>query len=619
MRHLNIIVVVLLSYISMNAQVSTTTTTTTTDFTKAKHNGLELGLLGGGLIYTGDTHCENFFFKQAHVGYGAFARYYFGDRLSARLNLITGKIAGDDAKYPDRTHGSRDFSFTSTLFDASAMLEFEPWGAKRYRADNTFKRILSPYFNVGAGFLSGKPVVNFNEQGNLGIAAEIALDKANAKSTFFNIPFGGGIRYDLTRNLTLGAEAAFRMPFTDYLDGISQSANSSKNDWYYTGLLNLGYRFKYKRDADGDGIADEEDTCPNEVGSAEGKGCPDIDGDGVIDRLDNCPQERGIVSLNGCPDRDSDGIADKDDACPDQAGEATYNGCPDRDGDGIVDSKDECPDAKGSVALGGCPDTDGDGIVDKMDACPREKGTKADNGCPAKDIDQDGIADKDDLCPDRAGTRENNGCPSEASSTISSGSSSSSSSSSSTIVRNDGMEISPDAVVVGTFVDNSSVVKAGSDVIISTNRVVESTRETIPSNAVYTGTIGGATTTVSSSVISTEETAVFEEALYGIEFETGSAVIKSSSYSILNRVLGVMQRRSDAAYEISGHTDNVGNSAANMRLSEARARAVYTYLVGKGISSSRLSPRGYGDTNPVADNGSAAGRTKNRRVQFNVR
>jgi hypothetical protein len=327
MRHLNIIVVVLLSYISMNAQVSTTTTTTTTDFTKAKHNGLELGLLGGGLIYTGDTHCESFFFKQTHVGYGAFARYYFGDRLSARLNLITGKIAGDDAQYPDRTHGNRNFSFTSTLFDASAMLEFEPWGAKRYRADNTFKRILSPYFNVGAGFLSGKPVVNFNETGNPDILAQIALDKANAKSTFFNIPFGGGIRYDLTRNLTLGAEAAFRMPFTDYLDGISQSANSSKNDWYYTGLLNLGYRFKYKRDADGDGIADEEDACPNEVGSAEGKGCPDIDGDGVIDRLDNCPQERGIVSLNGCPDRDADGIADKDDACPDQAGEATYNGC----------------------------------------------------------------------------------------------------------------------------------------------------------------------------------------------------------------------------------------------------------------------------------------------------
>jgi outer membrane protein OmpA-like peptidoglycan-associated protein len=80
-----------------------------------------------------------------------------------------------------------------------------------------------------------------------------------------------------------------------------------------------------------------------------------------------------------------------------------------------------------------------------------------------------------------------------------------------------------------------------------------------------------------------------------------------------------MRNRSAVNYEIGGHTDNQGNSIANQRLSEARAKAVYNFLVKKGISASRLSFVGYGDTNPVADNGSAAGRSKNRRVQFSIR
>ena len=584
----------------------------------AKHNGLEIGLLGGAMIYTGDTHCEQFFFSQSNIAGGAYLRQNFSDVLSARLNVIAGKISGNDADYPNRSHGNRDFSFYSNLVDANLLLEWEPLGKKRYATANTFKRILSPYFAIGAGFLYGKPVVNYNDINNPGLASSIALDKANTKSTYFNIPFGGGIRYDLSRRLTLGLEGFFRVPFTDYLDGVSQAGNSKRNDWYYTGMLNLGYRLKYRRDGDKDGIADEDDACPDEPGIPGGKGCPDQDGDGVIDRLDTCPTEKGAVALNGCPDRDGDRIADKDDACPDQPGEAAYNGCPDRDGDGIIDSKDECPDAKGVIAFNGCPDTDGDGIADKYDACPKEKGSRADNGCPPKDMDKDGIIDRDDLCPDQAGTKENNGCPAAGTSS-SVTSSTSSSTSSSTVVRNDGLEISPDAVVTGTFIDNSSVVKS-EDVIIRTDRVVMGEGAgAIPSNAVFKGNIDGGSSTVStSSVITTSETAVFEEALYGIEFETGSAVIKTSSYGILNRVYEVMNR-SSFNYEISGHTDNVGNGDANMRLSEARSKSVYAYLVKKGIVGNRLNPRGYGDTNPVSDNGTAAGRSKNRRVQFNVR
>jgi len=163
------------------------------------------------------------------------------------------------------------------------------------------------------------------------------------------------------------------------------------------------------KDTDGDGIADEDDACPNEAGPASTKGCPDKDNDGVPDKLDACPDQAGLAALNGCPDSDGDGIADKDDACPNAAGPKELHGCPDRDGDGVADKDDACPDQKGPAALKGCPDSDGDGIADKDDACPNEKGPVALKGCP--DRDGDGIPDKDDRCPQDPGPAANGGCP----------------------------------------------------------------------------------------------------------------------------------------------------------------------------------------------------------------
>lgn len=68
--------------------------------------------------------------------------------------------------------------------------------------------------------------------------------------------------------------------------------------------------------------------------------------------------------------------------------------------------------------------------------------------------------------------------------------------------------------------------------------------------------------------------------------------------------------------EVQGHTDNVGNGAYNQTLSEARAKAVVRWLTQHGVATDRLTARGYGKTNPVADNGSDDGRAKNRRVEI---
>ena len=112
---------------------------------------------------------------------------------------------------------------------------------------------------------------------------------------------------------------------------------------------------------------------------------------------------------------------------------------------------------------------------------------------------------------------------------------------------------------------------------------------------------------------------IFEKALTGIEFETGKDVIKTSSNSILNEIANVMVENPDYILLINGHTDNVGVPESNLILSEKRANAVKYYLLNKGIPSGRMIAQGFGDSKPIADNATEAGRQANRRVEFVVK
>ncbi|HND17512.1 MAG TPA: OmpA family protein, partial [Saprospiraceae bacterium] len=98
--------------------------------------------------------------------------------------------------------------------------------------------------------------------------------------------------------------------------------------------------------------------------------------------------------------------------------------------------------------------------------------------------------------------------------------------------------------------------------------------------------------------------------------EFGSAVIKKESYAILDQVVGLMKTYPTYSCDISGHTDNVGNSAVNQSLSEKRAKACLDYLVSKGVEAKRMTSAGYGDTKPVGDNKTSQGRKLNRRTEF---
>jgi outer membrane protein OmpA-like peptidoglycan-associated protein len=285
----------------------------------------------------------------------------------------------------------------------------------------------------------------------------------------------------------------------------------------------------------------------------------DGDNDGVADKDDKCPGTPNGVSVDktGCPlDKDIDGVADYKDECPDTAGLATLNGCPDSDKDGIADNKDRCPDVAGPLDLKGCQDVDKDGVADIDDKCPNTTaGYKVNaSGCPL-DNDNDGVANEVDQCPDASGPLALKGCPD---------------------TDGDGVTDDKDRCPneKGNIVDKGCPLIAPVDV----KKIAD---------------IAGK-----------------------LFFENGSAELKPSSFVQLDYLVVILNRYNATDLQIGGHTDNVGGDLANIDLSKQRAESVKTYLISKGIPETRLTALGFGDGKPIADNKTASGRAKNRRVEL---
>ncbi|MBL8524695.1 MAG: OmpA family protein [Betaproteobacteria bacterium] len=103
--------------------------------------------------------------------------------------------------------------------------------------------------------------------------------------------------------------------------------------------------------------------------------------------------------------------------------------------------------------------------------------------------------------------------------------------------------------------------------------------------------------------------------LYGVFFDFNKATLKPESEPVLNKAASLLKGKTFGV-EVQGHTDNVGGEDYNLKLSDARAASVKTWLAQHGIEAARMSSKGYGKTQPVADNGSDEGRARNRRVEL---
>jgi outer membrane protein OmpA-like peptidoglycan-associated protein len=301
----------------------------------------------------------------------------------------------------------------------------------------------------------------------------------------------------------------------------------------------------------------------------------DDDKDGIPNSMDKCPNDPedfdGFEDSDGCPDPDNerDGICDPWVAA--QGRQSLYaaqckgsDSCPNipEDLDGFKD-EDGCPD----------PDNDGDGMLDQKDPCPNSAedfdGFQDDDGCPDIDNDRDGVPDSLDKCPnapeDIDGFQDSDGCQDPDND-------------------KDGIpdlkDKCPDQpeTVNGTMDDDGCP---------DTVPVEQKKSPDFPS----------------------------QQILRGLDFERGKADILFESNYILDRLAKSLREFPGLEIEIRGYTDAIGKVNASIQLSQRRAEAVKRYLINQGIDPLRIRAMGFGPSNPIGDNRTAAGRAVNRRIE----
>ena len=109
-----------------------------------------------------------------------------------------------------------------------------------------------------------------------------------------------------------------------------------------------------------------------------------------------------------------------------------------------------------------------------------------------------------------------------------------------------------------------------------------------------------------------------EFTLNDVKYDVGKATLRPESFPQLDELFEYLQWKTDLKIEIAGHTDNVGKPEDNLRLSQQRAESVKAWLLKKGIAADRITAKGYGATQPIADNNTEVGRQKNRRTEVHI-
>lgn len=233
----------------------------------------------------------------------------------------------------------------------------------------------------------------------------------------------------------------------------------------------------------------------------------------------------------------------------------------DSDGDGIVDDRDRCPYSEPGVDIdaAGCEvyvDTDEDGIIDRNDQCPDTRpGTAVNNvGCVG-DYDGDGVRDDVDQCP---------------------------------------------RTVSGAAIDARGCARDDDGDGIADHR------DRCPN------------TPAGASIDDTGCEIVDVIELRGVNFASNSDRLLSGAEQILDDAATWLKQRPNLIVEVAGHTDSAGNDKLNLGLSERRAYTVRDYLVSQGVNAASLSARGYGESEPVADNVTPEGKAENRRVELRI-
>jgi outer membrane protein OmpA-like peptidoglycan-associated protein len=449
---------------------------------------------------------------------------------------------------------------------------------------------------MGAGYVRNlyRKSVNFDDNGFTGII---------------------GLRLGITPTLGLRMDGT-----ADYFRGLGGGRANYVNWGGQTGLSLVFGNSSGNRDKDKDGVLDNADRCPSTPSSkpVDSSGCTpsqlDGDRDRVNDELDRCPNTPSgeSVGADGCStgqtDADHDGIGDTADRCPRTAAGERVNsdGCADSqrddDGDSVLNNADTCSNTRfgdpvdAAGCSGGQRDGDKDGVADTADQCPNTPAGEAVNprGCSGdKDTDKDGVADGADLCPNTpAGEIVNlRGCSGEKD------------------TDKDGV---PDAAdLCPNTVAGEAVNPRGCSGNGDSDR-----------DGVLDGQDQCPNTATGQAINANGCPILFQKGarsviLRGVTFQTGRATLTPEAREVLKDIAEQLVENPQYRVQISGHTDNTGTRAKNLRLSVARARTVETFLEANGVPLGQVTSKGFGPDVPIAPNTTAVDRAKNRRVELN--
>ncbi len=382
-------------------------------------------------------------------------------------------------------------------------------------------------------------------------------------------PVGGGFQIGLSEYVSLDFSGGYNFAFSDALNLV----DIAKDDGYFSAAAGLTIKLQGGTiDSDKDGLTDKEEK---RLGT--NKNLADSDTDGLNDGEELRLYRTHPLRI----DTDNDGLNDREEVM-------VYNTDPrsrDSDRDGLSDSEEIFTYRTNPLA----PDTDGDQVSDKDEV------TISRTNPNDPDSDEDGLNDGQELVTYRTD-------PLKAD------------------TDGDGLKDREEVDISRT---DPLLADTDGDGLSDGQEVLTYNTDPLRRDTDGGGAEDGAEINSGNDPLNPEDDSKLltvgvgeKVVLEGILFETNSARITPQSEVVLEKALNTLRAYPEMIVEIHGYTDNTGSYQYNLRLSQQRAESVRRYLIQNGIDPGRLIARGFGPANPVASNATAAGRARNRRIEF---
>lgn len=214
-----------------------------TPFALMSQKSSEMGVFLGISSYSGDLASGPFVTRHIKPAGGLFYRYMFtrkfGFRAMANYGAIAGELIDNPTFNAQINRAEENYTMKAGLLEIGALAEWFPLGGPRFNNAGLFVPRWSPYLGIGLGLAFADAEITTGPEYRGG-----RFPEEDDKSTFLSVPIVGGLRLDMTEDITLSFEMGARPAFSDYLDGVSENGGPDNIDWYWIGGIKISYLLK---------------------------------------------------------------------------------------------------------------------------------------------------------------------------------------------------------------------------------------------------------------------------------------------------------------------------------------------------------------------------------------